>query len=105
MNTSSKLAMAAFAGLMGVAMATSGCTQQPSSATTSAKAANAEATKVAAADKHACKGQNACAGQGGDGKNACKGQGSCATDGSTPPANTTANVPSPASATPPAKTN
>lgn len=79
MNNTSKLAIAAFAGLVGAAIAIPAFSaQQPNPSST------AQSTENANADKHACKGHNACRGLGADGKNACRGQGSCATDGSRP---------------------
>jgi uncharacterized membrane protein len=81
MSTSStKLAVAALAGLLSLGFA--------------AAPAQAAPEKAAASDhqmeKHACKGQNSCKGNGGckternacKGQNECKGLGGCATDGS-----------------------
>ena len=87
MNTKTKLATAALAGLFTACMITATPAFSGEHEKGSCKSANGckgKTSSEAEKEKHACKGQNSCKGQGADGKNECKGKGSCATDGSKP---------------------
>lgn len=102
MKNASKLALAAFTGIIsagvvgaGLAHADSGSDHAKSAVeknSCKAKSGCGAAAKeknsckgknscssTTAKEKHACKGLNSCKGQGADGKNACKGHGSCKT--------------------------
>lgn len=88
MNTKTKLATAALAGLftaslIGAAPAFAG-EKGKSSCTGKTGAEKANCKTADGKEKHACKGKNSCKGNGADGKNACKGKGSCRTDGGLP---------------------
>jgi hypothetical protein len=77
-----QLVASAFGGL--VVGSTVGCSGDQKSDSGSGTAGGTVAapkvdfSKVAAADRHACRGLNECKGKGIDGQNACAGQGTCA---------------------------
>ena len=96
MKNTSKLAVAALAGLVGAGffgaiVANAGVGNSLDNGISmhktgdgmknSCKGSSSCTGKDGMIEKHACKGMNSCKGQGADGKNACKGQGSCRTDG------------------------
>jgi len=75
-----RLAVAAFGGL--VAGANAGCGSKNPPDTTAAPAAGSAgdgSTEVAAKEVHLCRGLNSCKGKGASGTNECAGRGDCAT--------------------------